>query len=141
MAGSAADDFNRRIIEEFRANGGRVGDTLAGTPVLLLHHIGARSGIERVNPVVYRPHGAGRYVIVASNGGSRTHPAWYRNLKANPVVDIEVGAEAFTVRVEEVSGTERDPLWAELLAASPSLREYEAKAARQIPVLTLTRDD
>ena len=91
--------------------------------------------------MVYRPHGAGRYVIVASNGGSRTHPAWYRNLKANPVVDIEVGAEAFTVRVEEVSGTERDSLWAELLAASPSLREYEAKAARQIPVLILTRDD
>jgi deazaflavin-dependent oxidoreductase (nitroreductase family) len=139
MAGSAADDFNRRIIEEFRANGGRVGDSLAGTPVLLLHHIGARSGIERVTLVVYRPHGAGRYVIVASSGGSRTHPAWYRNLKANPIVDVEVGAETFTVGVEEVSGNERDSLWAELLAASPSLREYEAKAARQIPVLILSR--
>ena len=134
-------DWNAGIIEEFRANGGRVGGPLAGTPILLLHHVGARSGIERVTPVVYRPDGAGRYVIVASNGGSRAHPAWYRNLEANPIVDVEVGAETFTVRVEEVKGTDRDSPWAELLAASPSLREYEAKATRQIPVLTLTRDD
>jgi deazaflavin-dependent oxidoreductase (nitroreductase family) len=139
MADSAADDFNSRIIEEFRANGGRVSGPLAGTPILLLHHVGARSEIERVTPVAYRPHGAGRYVIVASNGGSRTHPAWYHNLKATPIVDVEVGAEAFTARADEVEATDRDSLWPKLLAASPSLREYDAKAARQIPVLILTR--
>ena len=102
MAGAAAEDFNHRIIEEFRANGGRVGGPLAGTPLLLLHHIGAKSGIERVTPLAYRPHGDGRYVIVASNGGSPTHPGWYHNLKANPVVEVEVGTETFMVRAEEL---------------------------------------
>jgi deazaflavin-dependent oxidoreductase (nitroreductase family) len=138
MAGAAAEDFNHRIIEEFRANGGRVGSPLAGTPVLLLHHIGARSGIERVTPLVYRPHGDGRYVIVASNGGSPTHPGWYHNLKANPVVEVEVGTETFTACAQELEATAHHPLWSELVAASASLREYQAKIARRIPMLMLT---
>ena len=138
-AGAADNDFNRRIIEEFRANGGRVGGPLAGTPMLLLHHIGARSGIERVTPLAYRPHGDGRYVIVASNGGSPTHPGWYHNLKANPTVEVEVGTETFTACAEELEAAAHHPLWSELLAASPSLREYQAKTARRIPMFMLTR--
>ena len=141
MAGAAAEDFNHRIIEEFRANGGRVGGPLAGTPMLLLHHIGARSGIERVTPLAYRPHGNGRYVIVASDGGSPTHPGWYHNLKANPVVDVEVGTEKFTACAEELEAAAHHPLWSELVAASTSLREYQAKNARRIPMLMLSRGD
>jgi deazaflavin-dependent oxidoreductase (nitroreductase family) len=132
-------DFNHRIIEEFRANDGRVSGQLAGTPLVLLHHIGARSGIERVTPLAYTGYGDDRYVIVASSGGSPTHPAWYHNLKANPIVEVEVGTESFTVRAEELEGANREALWPTLLAASPSLREYEAETARRIPVLILTR--
>ena len=132
-------DFNQRIIEEFRANGGRVGGPLAGTPILLLHHIGARSGIARVTPLAYRPRGAGRYVIVASDGGSPTHPGWYHNLKANPVVEVEVGPETFTACAEELDAAAHYPLWSELVAASPSLRSYQANTARRIPMLMLTR--
>jgi deazaflavin-dependent oxidoreductase (nitroreductase family) len=132
-------DFNDKIIEEFRANGGRVGGAFAGTPLLLLHHVGAKSGIVRVTPLAHTPDGDGRSVIVAANGGSTTHPGWYHNLKANPVVEVEVGTETSTVRADEFEGAARQPLWSKLLAASPSLREYEAKTARHIPVFTLTR--
>jgi deazaflavin-dependent oxidoreductase (nitroreductase family) len=132
-------DYNQRIIQQFRANGGRVGGPFAGTPLLLLHHVGANSGVVRVTPLAYTPDGDGRYVIVASNGGSPTHPGWYHNLKANPVVEVEVGSRTFVVRADELTDAARRPLWSKLLAASPSLREYEAKTARHIPVFTLTR--
>jgi len=144
LADSAADasnDFNSSIIDEFRANEGRVGGPLAGTPILLLHHIGAKSGIERVTPLACSPQGDGHYVIVASNGGSPTHPGWYYNLKAHPTVEVEVGTERFMVRAEELEGTARDALWSKLVAASPSLTKYQAKTARQIPMLMLTRSD
>jgi deazaflavin-dependent oxidoreductase (nitroreductase family) len=134
-----AVEFNRRIIEEFRANGGRVGGSLARTPILLLHHTGARSGAERVTPLAYRPDGQDRYVVVASNGGSPTHPGWYHNLKANPLVEIEVGTETFAVRATELERARHRRMWSSLLAASPSLRQYDATAARRIPMLTLTR--
>jgi deazaflavin-dependent oxidoreductase (nitroreductase family) len=127
------------VIEEFRANRGRVGGPLAGTPILLLHDVGARSGIERVTPLAYTPHGDGRYLITASSGGSPAHPRWYHNLKAHPTVEIEVGAETVTVRAEELDGAARDALWPRLVAASPSLRDYEAKAGRTIPLFRLTR--
>jgi deazaflavin-dependent oxidoreductase (nitroreductase family) len=139
MAGSAADDFNQRIIEEFRANDGRLGGPLAGTPILLLHHIGAKSGIARITPLAYRPHGEGRYVIVASNGGRPTHPGWYHNLRAHPTVAVELAIETFTARAEELKGADRDTLWPQLVAASPALRDYRAKTARQIPMFMLTR--
>jgi deazaflavin-dependent oxidoreductase (nitroreductase family) len=132
-------DYNHRIIQQFRANGGRVGGPFAGTPLLLLHHVGANSGLVRVTPLAYTLDGDGRYVIVASNGGSPTHPGWYHNLKANPVVEVEVGSKTFMVRADELTDAARRPLWTKLLAASPSLREYEAKTARHIPVFTLTR--
>jgi deazaflavin-dependent oxidoreductase (nitroreductase family) len=144
MADSAADasnDFNSRIIEQFRANEGRVGGPLAGTPILLLHHIGAKSGIERVTPLACTLQGDGDYVIVASNAGSPTHPGWYYNLKAHPTVEVEVGTETFMVRTDELEGAARDALWSKLLAASPSLTKYKAKTARQIPMFMLTRAD
>lgn len=131
-------DFNRRIIEEFRAKAGRVGGSLAGTPILLLHHIGAKSGIERVTPLAYRRQDDGRYVIVASSGGSPTHPGWYHNLKAHPTVEVEVGTETLIVRAEEVEGGARDALWSKLVAAAPSLTEYQGKAGRRIPMFALT---
>src|SRR5262245_4106526 len=144
MAASSAgraDDFNTRIIEEFRANEGRVGGSLAGTPMILIHHIGARSGIERVTPLVCTPQGDGRYVIVASNGGSPTHPSWYYNLKANPRINIEVRSQTFTVVAEELDDAARAELWPKLVAASPSLREFDTRITREIPVFMLTRPD
>src|SRR6516165_5495497 len=92
MTNSAPDegsDYNTKIIAEFRANQGRVGGPWAGTPMILIHHIGARSGIERVTPLACSPRGQGRYAIAASNGGSPTHPHWYHNLKANPKITVE----------------------------------------------------
>jgi deazaflavin-dependent oxidoreductase (nitroreductase family) len=135
------NDVDDGIIEEFRANEGRVGGLLAGTPMILIHHVGARSGIERVTPLACTPQGDGRYVIVASNGGSPTHPSWYHNLKANPRIDVEVGTETFTVLAEELDGTARAELWPKLVAASPSLGEFETRTTRRIPLLMLTRED
>ena len=135
------DDFNSKIIAEFRANRGRVGGPLAGTRIMLLRHIGAKSGIERVTPVAYNPLGDGRFVIVASNAGSPVHPGWYYNLKAHPTVEVEVGTETFIVRTDELEGAARDALWSKFLAASPSLTKYKAKTARQIPMFMLTRAD
>jgi deazaflavin-dependent oxidoreductase (nitroreductase family) len=105
----------------------------------LLDHIGAHSGIERVTPLAYTPNGAGRYVIVASNGGAPTHPSWYYNLKANPTIDVEVGTETFTVLASELDGAARAELWLRLVAAYPHLADYQSKTTRQIPLLELTR--
>jgi deazaflavin-dependent oxidoreductase (nitroreductase family) len=140
-ARDGSDDFNDRTIEEFRANEGRVGGLLAGTPMILIHHIGATSGIERVTPLACTPQGDSRYSIVASNGGAPTHPDWYYNLKANPRIRVEVGTQTFTVRAEELEGTARAKLWPMLVAASSSLGEFETKTTRQIPLFVLTRED
>jgi len=132
-------EFNENVIAEFRANQGRVGGVLAGTPIILIHHIGATSGTERVTPLAYSSQADRRLVIAASNGGSPTHPAWYYNLKAHPTTEVEVGAETFTVLAEEVESAARAELWPKLIAASPALGEYQAKTARRIPLFTLTR--
>jgi deazaflavin-dependent oxidoreductase (nitroreductase family) len=113
------NEFNQKIIAEFRANEGRVGGLLAGTPILLLHHIGARSGVERVTPLAYNPHGDDGFVIVASNGGSPTHPSWYYNLKTHPRIKVEVGTKTFTALTEELDSTVRADLWPKLIAAAP----------------------
>jgi len=134
-------DYNTRIIEEFRANEGRVGGPWAGTTLILLHHLGARSGIERVVPLGCFPRGDGRFAIAASNGGSRTHPDWYYNLKANPRINVEVGTQAFTVLAEELDDTARAGLWPTLVAEAPTLGKYQAGTTRQIPVFMLTRAD
>jgi deazaflavin-dependent oxidoreductase (nitroreductase family) len=135
------DGFDNRIVKEFRANEGRVGGRLAGTPLILIHHLGAKSGAKRVTPLVCTTLGDGRYAIVASNGGSSTHPSWYFNLRANPRIEAELGTETFTVEAEELGGSARAELWPKLIAASPSLGEFESKASRQIPLMVLIRQD
>ena len=137
----AANDFNAKIIEEFRANEGRVGGPLAGTPMILIHHIGAKSGIERVTPLACSPQGNGRFAIVAANGGSPAHPDWYYNLKANPRIKVEVGTKTFTVVAEELDDTTRGELWPKLVAESPTVGEFQNRTTRQIPVFMLTRKD
>jgi deazaflavin-dependent oxidoreductase (nitroreductase family) len=136
-----ADDYNTKIIEEFRANAGRVGGPWADTTLLLIHHLGAKSGIERVTPVGCFPQGDGRYVIVASHGGSPTDPDWYHNLKANPRIKVEVGPQTFTVLAEELDDTARAQLWPKLVAEAPQLGEFQTRITRQIPVFVLTRQD
>ena len=140
-APSGASDYNTTMIEEFRANQGRAGGPWAGTTLILIHHIGARSGTERVTPLGCSPQGDGRFAIVASNGGSPAHPDWYYNLKANPRIKVEVGTQTLTVLAEELDGAARAGLWPKLVAEYPSVGEYQARATRQIPVFMLTRQD
>ena len=134
-------DYNAKIIEEFRANSGRVGGPWAGATLLLIHHIGAKSGTERVTPLGYFPQGEGRFAIVASNGGSPDHPDWYYNLKAHPRITVEVGSQTFTVLAEELGHATRAELWPKLVAETPALGEFQAKTTRRIPVVMLTRQD
>jgi deazaflavin-dependent oxidoreductase (nitroreductase family) len=140
-AAGGAGDYNTRIIKEFRANQGRVGGPWEGIPLILIHHIGARSGIERVTPVACSPQGEGRFAIWAANGGSPTHPNWYHNLKARPGITVEVGAQTFTVLAQELDGAARAELWAKLVAVYPQLAAAQARTVRQIPLFVLTRQD
>jgi deazaflavin-dependent oxidoreductase (nitroreductase family) len=140
-ASGEAGNFNTKIIEEFRANGGRVGGPLAGTPMILIHHIGAKSGAERVTPLACNPQPDGRLAIVASNGGSPAHPDWYYNLMANPAITVEVGTQMFTAMAEELDDVARAKLWPRLVAESPGIAEHQARTTRQIPVFMLTRQD
>jgi deazaflavin-dependent oxidoreductase (nitroreductase family) len=132
-------EFDEDVIAEFRANGGRVGGVLAGMQVLLIHHVGAKTRARRVTPLAYSAPADGRLVIAASNGGSPTHPAWYHNLKAHPAVNVELGTDTLSVLAEEVQGAAHDQLWPQLVAASPALGAFQAKAARRIPLFTLSR--
>jgi len=141
-----ASDYNTAIIKEFRANRGRVGGMWTGTTLMLIHHVGAKTGIERVTPVACSPQGAGRFATWAANGGSPNHPSWYYNLKANPRITVEVGTETFTVLAEELDDTTRAELWPKLVAewpkpvaGSPDLGAAQAKTTRQFPLFMLTR--
>jgi deazaflavin-dependent oxidoreductase (nitroreductase family) len=136
-----AGDYNTTIIEEFRANGGRVGGPWAGTTMILIHHVGARSGIERVSPLGCSRQGDGRFAIVASNGGSPTHPDWYYNLKANPRIRVEAGARTLWALAEELDGDARAGLWPKLIAEYPAIGEFQARTRRQIPVFMLTPEE
>jgi deazaflavin-dependent oxidoreductase (nitroreductase family) len=147
-AAGEGSDYNSEIIKEFRANSGRVGGMWEGTTLILIHHIGAKSGVERVTPVACSPQGEGRFAIWAANGGSPTHPNWYYNLKAHPRITVEVGTQTFTVLAEELGGTARAELWPKLVAewpkpvaGSPDLGAAQAGTTRQFPVLLLTRQD
>ena len=131
-------DFNTKIIDEFRENQGKVGGTFAGAPMLLLHHKGRKSSTERVNPLVYLPDGD-RYVIFGSKGGSTKHPEWYLNLVANPDASIEVGTETIPVRAETATGDEHERLYKEQSSRMPVFAEYQARAGRTIPAVVLTR--
>ncbi|HEX4905156.1 MAG TPA: nitroreductase/quinone reductase family protein [Acidimicrobiales bacterium] len=131
-------DFNTAIIEEFRANGGEVGGGFEGAPMILLHHTGAKTGTERVSPLVYQADGD-RYVVFASKAGAPTHPAWYRNLLANPDTTVEVGTETIAVRARVAEGDERERIWTKQKHLMPGFAEYEEKTRgiREIPVVIL----
>ena len=132
------NDWNKQIIAEFRANGGEVGGQFAGAPMILVHHRGARSGTERVSPLVYFPDGD-RILIVASAAGAPKNPDWYHNLKAHPRIDVEVGTETFPVVAEELPRAERDEKFAEIASANPGFGAYQEKTSRVIPIVALTR--
>lgn len=130
-------DFNAQIIEEFRANEGVVGGPFEGATLLLLHHVGAKSGKDRVNPLVYNRDGD-RYVVFASKAGAPTNPDWYHNIKADPNITIEVGTDTIDVVASEASGEERDRLFDAQVQRSPQFGEYRDKTDRVIPVILLT---
>jgi deazaflavin-dependent oxidoreductase (nitroreductase family) len=132
------DDFNQKIITEFRANAGKVGGPFEGAPVLLLHHKGAKTGTERVNPLVYRPVGDD-IAIFASKGGAPTNPDWYHNVLAHPETTIEVGTDTIAVVAREAKGDERTKIWEPHKKENPGFADYEAATSRQIPVILLTR--
>ena len=129
-------DFNARIIEEFRSNGGRVGGPFAGAPILLLTTTGAKTGKQRTNPLAYLPDGE-RVVVFASKAGAPTNPDWYHNLVAHPDVTIEVDGETRPVRARVTQGAERDELFSRQKQAMPGFADYEAKTDRVIPVVAL----
>ena len=133
----SAVDFNTQVINEFRANDGRVGGPFEGAPLLLLHHRGAKSGVERVTPLVYLADGE-RHLIFASKGGTPENPAWFHNLKAHPDTTIEVGSETIAVTAQELTGEERDRLYERQATLMPNFREYQEKTSRKIPVVALT---
>ncbi len=130
-------DFNAQIINEFRANEGRVGGPFDGATLLLLHHTGAKSGTSRVNPLAYMADD-GRYVVFASKAGAPTNPDWYHNLKAHPDTRIEVGTDTVDVVASEATGEERERLFRTQAERSPQFAEYEQKTPRVIPVIVLT---
>jgi deazaflavin-dependent oxidoreductase (nitroreductase family) len=138
MSNSSSADWNRAIIDEFRANGGKVGGPFEGAPLLLLTTTGAKTGRRLTVPVMYNTDGQ-RLLIFASKAGAPTHPAWYHNLVANPRVTLEVGTETFDAIATVVQGEERDRLFARHAAQYPGFAEYQAKTTRTIPVIALER--
>jgi deazaflavin-dependent oxidoreductase (nitroreductase family) len=133
-----AENPNDAVIAEFRANDGVVGGYFEGMPLVLLHHTGAKSGTKYVNPVAYLPEGDG-YAVFASKAGHHSHPGWYHNLIANPDdVTIEVGNETLAVHATEITGAERDRIYAAMSELRPQFAEYEDKTTRTIPVVLLT---
>ena len=131
-------DFNKQIIEEFRANGGETSGVFKGRPLLLLTTTGAKSGESRTTPLVYTKDGD-KVVVIASMGGAPKHPAWYLNLSANPGVTVELGTEKFEASASSAEGAERDRLYAKQAEMMPAFTEYEQKTTRRIPVVVLNR--
>jgi deazaflavin-dependent oxidoreductase (nitroreductase family) len=135
---SEASERNKKIIDEFRANGGKVGGRFEGRTLLLLHTTGAKSGKERINPLATVKDGD-RHVIIASKGGSSTHPDWYFNVLANPLVTVETGKETFQARASVAEEPERTRLYDKMAEMMPAFDEYRHKTKREIPVIVLTR--
>lgn len=131
-------DWNKKVIEEFRANEGKVGGNFASMKLLLLHTTGAKTGLERINPLACMADGE-RFVIIASKGGAPTHPDWYYNILANPSVSVEVGTEHFEATATVAEEPERTELYDKLAAINPFFDEYRQKTTRIIPVIVLTR--
>ena len=142
---ATTEDFNRPVIEEFRANNGAVDTAMGGffarKPILILHTTGARSGKPRLNPLVYATDGE-RLVVSASKGGAPNHPDWFFNVRANPDVRVELSDETFRARATIIeNGRHRDELYARLTAIMEQFAEYETKTDRRIPVIVLERAD
>jgi deazaflavin-dependent oxidoreductase (nitroreductase family) len=135
---TSPNDFNQSLIEEFRANDGKVTGVFAGRPLLLLTTTGAKSGRPRVSPLVYTTDGD-RIVTIASKGGAPTNPDWYHNLVANPFVTVELPGETFQARATVIEGEERQRLYDAQAALMPGFAEYQQKTTRQIPVVVLER--
>jgi deazaflavin-dependent oxidoreductase (nitroreductase family) len=133
----SATDWNREIIDEFRANDGKVA-SFGSTPLLLLHHKGAKSGVDRVNPLAYLPVGDD-FAVFGSKAGAPTNPDWYHNLRANPETIVEVGTETIPVRARVAEGEERVRIWGEQKRVNRNFADYEQKTARPIPVVILER--
>ncbi|RMI30792.1 nitroreductase/quinone reductase family protein [Nocardia stercoris] len=131
--------LNRRIIDEFRANEGRV-QQFTDYELLLLTTIGAKSGEPRTWPLAFHRAGA-NLVVFAANGGRGNRPGWYYNLRANPAATVEVGTETYTATAEFASASERQRLWDELVEKFPAVTDFQAKVSWEIPVITLTRAD
>ncbi|OBB10534.1 deazaflavin-dependent nitroreductase [Mycolicibacterium setense] len=135
---AALDDFNRNVVEEFRANGGKVGGPFEGGTLLLLHTIGAKSGQPRLSPLAYLDVD-GRMLIVGSYAGAPKDPAWVHNLRANPKVRVKVGTEAYDATARELPADERDAAYPKIVAAAPVFAEYQSKTTRAIPLFELVR--
>ncbi|MEV0148495.1 MULTISPECIES: nitroreductase family deazaflavin-dependent oxidoreductase [unclassified Nonomuraea] len=131
-----ANDFNQKVIDEFRANGGKVGGMFEGANLVLLTTTGRKSGKQVTSPVMYLKDGE-RIVVIASYAGADHHPAWYLNLVANPSLTVEVGTEKYQARAEVMEGDERDRLYARMVEVAPGFAEYQAKTERRIPVVAL----
>jgi len=132
------NDRNKMIIDEFRANAGKVGGPFAGRTLLLLHTIGAKSGLERINPVAFITDGD-QLVIIASKGGAPTNPHWYHNLVAHPSASVEVGTEKVEVQASVTAEPERTRLYNKMVEMMPGFAEYQRKTKRTIPVIVLRR--
>jgi deazaflavin-dependent oxidoreductase (nitroreductase family) len=131
-------DWNNGIIAEFRANEGRLGGQFEGGPILLLHTTGAKSGADRVSPMMFLDH-EGHLYVFASKAGADSHPDWYRNLSANPDVRVELGTEIFDAVAAPVESSERDRIYAIQVERAPGFGEYQEKTSRVIPVVELVR--
>ena len=130
------NNWNQQVIEEFRSNEGRVGGHFEGAPVLLLHHVGAKSRTARINPVMYQKTDSG-WAVFASAAGADKNPDWYHNLRVHPDVDIEVGTETVPARARVLDRDERDPIWELQKQRFPGFADYEARTSRAIPVVLL----
>ena len=134
-------DWNQQVIDEFRTNGGRVGGNFEGRTLLLLHHRGAKTGAERVNPVAYQRLSEHSVAVFASKGGASKNPDWYHNVVANPDVTVELGTETFLAQARIAKGAERDSIWERQKRDWPGFAEYEEKTRgiREIPVVVLDK--
>ncbi len=132
------NDWNKKVIEEFRANGGKVGGMFEGAPLLLLTTTGAKSGQQRVSPLVYMQDGEHMYIF-ASKAGAPTNPDWYHNIVAHPDVTLEVGDQKFNAKAVTITGKERDEIYEKQAKVNPGFGEYQEKTTRVIPVVELVR--
>jgi deazaflavin-dependent oxidoreductase (nitroreductase family) len=130
-------DMNDKIIAEFRANAGKVGAQFEGAPILLLHTTGAKSGLERINPMMYQDLGGGSVAVFASKAGADTNPDWYWNVAANPGVVAEIGTDTRAFKARTAPTAEREPIWTKQKADYPGFATYEERTTREIPVVIL----